>query len=71
MGRVKDYYFDEINDFNDDDFNALFEDEQDSMYQALDPKEAKKAAKVASKHISQEIISDDEPEQSNNDETYY
>jgi len=68
VGKVKDYYFDDINDL--DNFDALYEDEQDSMYQILDPKEMKKAAKVASKHIKEEIV-EDEPEQSNDNETYY
>ena len=73
IGRVKDYYFDDINDHNDDDFfSALYEDERDSLYQALDPKEMKKAAKAASKHIQEDSIPEsDDSIETNDNETYY
>jgi hypothetical protein len=63
-GRIKEYYFDEIN--NMDNFDAFFEDEMEAMYQ---PIVDKKAAKAAAKDLSEEFI--EEPESDSlNDDTY-
>ena len=65
MARIKDYYFEEIN--NADSFDDLFEDEMDAMYQPilLDSKTAKAAAKAAAKDLKEEFVDDNE-ETSNN-----
>lgn len=52
-GRVKEYYFDEIN--SSDDFDGFFEDEAEFMYQ---PIEDKKAAKLAKKDLTHEYDED-------------
>lgn len=52
-GRVKEYYFDEIN--SSDDFDAFFDDEAEFQYQ---PIVDKKAAKLAQKDLSQEYDED-------------
>ena len=62
MGRVKEYYFEEI---NNDDFADFFEDEAEFMYQ---PIQDKKAAKLAQKHLSEEFSYQEESEPSNNDD---
>ena len=62
MGRVKEYYFEEI---NNDDFADFFEDEAEFMYQ---PIQDKKAAKLAQKHMSEEFSYEEESEPSNNDD---
>lgn len=62
MGRVKEYYFEEI---NNDDFADFFEDEAEFMYQ---PIQDKKAAKLAQKHLSEEFSFEEESEPSNNDD---
>ena len=62
MGRVKEYYFEEI---NNDDFADFFEDEAEFMYQ---PIQDKKAAKLAQKHLSEEFSYEEESEPSNNDD---
>jgi hypothetical protein len=63
-GRIKEYYFDEIN--NMDDFDSIFEDEMEAMYQ---PIVDKKAAKIAAKDLSEEFIEETESD-SLNDDTY-
>lgn len=62
-GRIKDYYFDEINNIND--FDDLFENEQEAMYQ---PIMNKKAAKAAEKDLKEEFIEEDETITNVNDE---
>ena len=65
MAKIKDYYFEEIN--NADNFDNFFEDEMDAMYQPilLDSKAAKAAAKAAAKDLKEEFVDDNE-ETSNN-----
>ncbi len=63
-GRIKEYYFDEIN--NMDDFDSIFEDEMEAMYQ---PIVDEKAAKMAAKDLSEEFIEETESD-SLNDDTY-
>lgn len=62
-GRIKDYYFDEIN--NMDDFDPIFEDEMEAMYQ---PIVDKKAAKIAAKDLKEEFIEEDDNVESTNDD---
>ena len=52
-GRIKEYYFEEINSM--DDFESFFEDEADGMYQ---PIVDKKAEKLAKKDLTQEYDED-------------
>ena len=60
MSRIKNHFFDEINDLGN--FDDLYEDEAYAMYQpVLDDKAMKKAAKLAAKDIAEEIVIDDEP----------
>jgi hypothetical protein len=60
MSRIKNHFFDEINEFGN--FDDLYEDEAYSMYQPiLESKATKKAAKLAAKDIADEIVIDDEP----------
>ena len=62
-GRIKEYYFDEINNISD--FDDFFEDEMEAMYQ---PVMDKKAAKAAAKDLKEEFVDDEEPINSNNDD---
>ena len=62
-GRIKDYYFDEINNISD--FDNFFEDEMDAMYQPIIDK---KAAKAAAKDLKEEFVDDEEPVNSDNDD---
>lgn len=65
FGKVKDYYFNEINDLGGD-FDDFFEDEMEAMYQ---PVMDKKAAKAAAKDLKEEFIEEDEePINSDNDD---
>jgi hypothetical protein len=66
-GRIKDYYFDEIN--NMDDFDPFFEDEMEAMYQpVVDKKAAKAAAKAAAKDLKEEFIEEDDNVEPTNDD---
>ena len=66
MGRVKEYYFDEIN--NIDDFDSFFEDEMESMYQpVMNSKEAKKAAKAAKADLTTEFVEENDSDPLNDD----
>lgn len=68
MGRIKDYYFDEIN--NSGEFDDFFEDEMEAMYQpVLNSKEAKKAAKAAKADLTEETVEETESDPLN-DDTY-
>ena len=62
-GRIKEYYFDEINNISD--FDDFFEDEMEAMYQ---PVIDKKAAKAAAKDLKEEFVDDEEPINSDNDD---
>lgn len=62
-GRIKEYYFDEINNISD--FDDFFEDEMEAMYQ---PVMDKKAAKAAAKDLKEEFVDDEEPINSDNDD---
>lgn len=62
-GRIKEYYFDEINNISD--FDDFFEDEMEAMYQ---PVMDKKAAKAAAKDLKEEFVDDEEPVNSDNDD---
>jgi hypothetical protein len=63
-GRIKEYYFNEINDLGGD-FNDFFEDEMEAMYQ---PVMDKKAAKAAEKDLKEEFIEEEETVNSDNDD---
>jgi len=66
-GRIKEYYFDEIN--NMDNFDAFFEDEMEAMYQpVVDKKAMKAAAKVAAKDLKEEFIEEDDNVEPTNDD---
>ena len=62
-GRIKEYYFDEINNISN--FDDFFEDEMEAMYQ---PVMDKKAAKAAAKDLKEEFVDDEEPINSDNDD---
>jgi hypothetical protein len=62
-GRIKEYYFDEINNISD--FDDFFEDEMEAMYQ---PIMDKKAAKAAAKDLKEEFVEDEEPIDNDNDD---
>ena len=62
-GRIKDYYFDEINSM--DDFDPIFEDEMEAMYQ---PVVDKKAAKAAAKDLKEEFVEEDDNVEPTNDD---
>lgn len=64
FGKVKEYYFNEINDLGGD-FDDFFEDEMEAMYQ---PVMDKKAAKAAAKDLKEEFVDDEEPINSDNDD---
>ena len=65
-GRIKDYYFDEINSM--DDFDPIFEDEMEAMYQpVLNSKEAKKAAKAAKVDLTEEVVEESDSDPLNDD----
>ena len=63
FGKIKEYYFDEINNIGD--FDDFFEDETEAMYQ---PVMDKKAAKAAAKDLKEEFVDDEEPVNSDNDD---
>ena len=65
FGKIKEYYFNEINDLGGD-FDDFYEDEMESMYQPII--EDKKAAKAAAKDLKEEFIEEDEPVNSDNDD---
>jgi hypothetical protein len=62
-GRIKEYYFDEINNISN--FDDFFEDEMEAMYQ---PIMDKKAANAAAKDLKEEFVEEDETINSDNDE---
>lgn len=62
-GRIKEYYFDEINNISN--FDDFFEDEMEAMYQ---PIMDKKAAKAAAKDLKVEFVEDEEPIVNDNDD---
>lgn len=64
FGKIKEYYFNEINDLGGD-FDDFFEDEMEAMYQ---PVMDKKAAKAAAKDLKEEFVDDEEPTNSDNDD---
>lgn len=64
FGKIKEYYFNEINDLGGD-FDDFFEDEMEAMYQ---PVMDKKAAKAAAKDLKEEFVDDEEPINSDNDD---
>lgn len=62
-GRIKEYYFDEINNISN--FDDFFEDEMEAMYQ---PIMDKKAAKAAAKDLKEEFVEEEETINSDNDD---
>jgi len=61
-GRLKDYYYNEINSL--DEFEPIFEDEMEAMYQ---PVTDKKAAKAAAIDLMEEVVEDGNDEPTNDD----
>lgn len=62
-GRIKEYYFDEINNISN--FDDFFEDEMDGMYQ---PILESKAARAAAKDLSEEFSQEEEVSNNTNDD---
>ena len=61
-GRIKEYYFDEINNISN--FDDFFEDEMEAMYQ---PVMDKKAAKAAAKDLKEEFVEEETINSDNDD----
>ena len=59
-GRLKDYYYNEINSM--DEFDPIFEEEMEAMYQ---PVTDKKAAKAAAIDLKEELVEDSNDEPTN------
>ena len=64
FGKVKEYYFNEINDLGGA-FDDFFEDEMEAMYQ---PVMDTKAAKAAAKDLKEEFIEEDDNVDPTNDD---